>query len=201
VDHLDIVASTSGANPVAAGLTVSLGRNVLENFLNVGPRLRGTTGHERGTSSGTLFTTRDTRANKEKSLGLELFVAAVRVGEVRVTTVNDNVTLFKVGLELRNKVVNSVTGLDEQNDAAGSLEVGNELLNGVGTNNGLALGLVLEEVINLGNGSVVGDNGVAVVSSVKNEVLGNLLEISELSVKKKKQTYLTHDGQTNKTDI
>ena len=206
VDHLDVVASTGGADPVAAGLTVSLGSNVLEDGLDMGPGLRGTTGHERRTSSGTLFTTRDTRANKQKSLGLELFVAAVRVGEVRVTTVNDDITLLEVGLELSNEVVNSITGLDEQNNTAGSLEVGNELLNGVSANDGLALGLVLEEVVNLGNGSVVGDNGVAVVSGVKNEVLRNLLAARstkrEKKLKKiKKRTYLTHDGQTNKTDI
>ena len=180
------MASTGGADPVAAGLTVSLGSNVLEDGLDMGPGLRGTTGHERRTSSGTLFTTRDTRANKQKSLGLELFVAAVRVGEVRVTTVNDDITLLEVGLELSNEVVNSITGLDEQNDTAGSLEVGNELLNGVSANDGLALGLVLEEVVNLGNGSVVGDNGVAVVSGVKNEVLRNLL--AARSTKRQKKT-------------
>ena len=105
---------------------------------------------------------------------------------MRVTTVNDDITLLEVGLELRNEVVNSITGLDEQNNTAGSLEVGNELLNGVSANDGLALGLVLEEVVNLGNGSVVGDNGVAVVSGVKNEVLRNLL--AARSTKRQKKT-------------
>lgn len=166
VDHLDVVAGTSGSDPVATGLTVSLSGNVLENGLDMGPSLRGTTRHERRTGTGTLFTTRDTGANKQNALLLQLVVTTVSVGEVRVTAINDDVTLLKVGLELGNEVVDSVTSLDEQNNAAGSLELVNELLDGVGTKNALALGLVFEEMINLGNSSVVGNNGVSMISSI-----------------------------------
>lgn len=88
-----------------------------------------------------------------------------------VTTVNDNVALFKVRLELRNEVVDGVTGLDKKDNATGSLEVGNELFDGVGTNDGFALSLVLKEMVDLGDGSVVGDNGVTVISGVKDQIL------------------------------
>jgi hypothetical protein len=73
---------------------------------------------------------------------------------VRVTTVNDNVTLLEVGLELGNKVVDGLAGLDEENDAAGALQVLAELLDGAGANNVGALGLVLEEVVDLGGGTL-----------------------------------------------
>lgn len=88
-----------------------------------------------------------------------------------VTTVNDNVALFKVRLELRNKVVDGVAGLDKKDNATGSLEVCNELFDRVGTNNGFALSLVLKEMVDLRDGSVVGDNGVTVISGVQDQVL------------------------------
>jgi hypothetical protein len=54
---------------------------------------------------------------------------------VRVTTVNDNVTLLEVGLELGDKVVDGLAGLDEEDDSPGRLELGAELLDGVGADN------------------------------------------------------------------
>lgn len=48
---------------------------------------------------------------------------------MRVTTVNDDVALFKVGDELRDELVNGIASLDEKDDFAGALELGNELLN------------------------------------------------------------------------
>jgi hypothetical protein len=57
-----------------------------------------------------------------------------RVGVVRVSTINDDVTLLEVRLELTDEVVNGLTGLDEEDDSPGLGELGAELLDGVGTN-------------------------------------------------------------------
>jgi hypothetical protein len=53
---------------------------------------------------------------------------------VRVSTINDDVTLLEVRLELTDEVVNGLTGLDEEDDSPGLGELGAELLDGVGTN-------------------------------------------------------------------
>lgn len=100
----------------------------------MGPGGIRTTGHERRTVPGTLLTTRDTRADKQETLGLELMGSSDRVGVVGVTTVNDDVTLLEVRLELSNEVVDSLTGLDEEDDSPRPLELSAELLNGVGAN-------------------------------------------------------------------
>lgn len=52
----------------------------------------------------------------------------------------------------------------------------------MGTDDGLALGLVGQEVVDLGGGSVETTDGEAVVGDVQDQVL-------------------THDGQTNQTEI
>jgi hypothetical protein len=101
----------------------------------VGPSGIGTTGHEGRTVSGTLLTTRDTGTDKEQALLLELVSSSDRVGVVRVSTINDDISLLEERLELTDKVVNGLTGLDEENDSPGLGELAAELLDRVGTNN------------------------------------------------------------------
>jgi hypothetical protein len=183
VDHLDVVTGTLVTNPLTACLAVRLGRDGLENVLDVWPGRLVTTGHDGRTVTGTLLTTRDTGTNEAETLLGEVLCAAVGVGVVRVTTVNDDITLLDSTLdEQLDELVDGLTGHDEEHHAAGLLELGDKLLDGLGTNNGLALGLVLEEVVNLGDSAVESNDSEAMVSGVEDQVL-------------------THDGQTDKTEV
>lgn len=128
---------------------------LLEDLLDVGPSGVGTTGHEGRTVTGTLLTTRDTGTDEQETLGLELVSSSDRVRVVRVTTVNDDVALLEEWLELSNEVVDGLTGLDEEDDSPWCSELLAELLNGVGTDDVGSLGLVLEEVVDLGGGSAI----------------------------------------------
>lgn len=133
MDHLDVVTRARLADPITARLAISLGCGFLEDGLDCGPSSRRTTGHERRAVSGALFTTGYTRADKEEALGLELLGATNRVGIVGVAAVNDNVALLEAALdEQLDEVIYGRASLDEQNDFAGLLELGDELLDGVG---------------------------------------------------------------------
>lgn len=134
VNHLDVVSGTALTDPVATGFTHGLGRGLLEDFLDRGPSGGGTTGHQGRAVSGTFLTTGDTGTDKQETLGLEFLGPSDRVGVVRVSTVNDDVTLFKERFELSDKAVDGGTGLDQQDDLSGSLELLAELFDGVGTN-------------------------------------------------------------------
>ena len=68
---------------------------------------------------------------------------------MRVTTINDDVALLQEGQKLLDPVIDGLTSLDEEHDTARGLELANKLLEGVSTNNGLALGLVLQESVDL----------------------------------------------------
>ena len=105
-----------------------------EDLLDVRPCGIGTTWHEGRTVSGTLFTTRDTGTDEEETLLLEFVGSSDRVGVVRVSTINDDISLLEERLELTDEVVNGLTGLDEEDDSPGSSELLAKLLNGVGTN-------------------------------------------------------------------
>jgi len=54
---------------------------------------------------------------------------------VRVSTINDDISLLEERLELTDEIVNGLTGLDEENDSPGLGELAAELLDRVGTNN------------------------------------------------------------------
>jgi hypothetical protein len=138
VDHLDVVTGTLVTDPVAASLTVALGGDALEDVLDVGPGGLVTTGHKGGTVAGTLLTTGDTAANEADSLLGKVASAAVGVGVVGVTTVNDDITLLEERQEGLDEVIDGLSGHDEEHDATGALELLAELLDGVSTNNGLA---------------------------------------------------------------
>jgi hypothetical protein len=105
VNHLDIVTGTTCADPVTARVSVSLSCGLLEDLLDGRPSSLRTTRHERRAVTGTFLTTRNTRANKEETFGLELLYTAYRVWVVGVTTVDDDVALLEVGLELVNEVI------------------------------------------------------------------------------------------------
>jgi hypothetical protein len=88
----------------------------------------------------TLLSTGNTRTDEQQTLLLQLGGPSDRVRVVRVSTIDDDVTLLEVGLELLDEGVDGGTGLDEEDDLSGSLQVGTELLDGVGTNDVLACG-------------------------------------------------------------
>lgn len=123
MDHFHVVSGTGLADPITTRLAVNLCGGFLEDLLNVWPCSGGTTGHERGTIAGTLLTTRNTRADEEKTLGLKLLRAADRIGVMRVAAVNDDVTRFKFGHELVNERINGSTGLNKEDNLARRLEL------------------------------------------------------------------------------
>lgn len=135
------------------------------------PGSNRTTGHHGRTVAGTLLTTRDTAADKEEALGLELLSATDGVGEVGVASVDDDITGLEEGQDLGNEVVDGRAGLDQHHDLARTLQLLAELLDRVSANNLGALGLVGQEVVNLGNGSVVGTDGEAMIVHVQDQVL------------------------------
>lgn len=172
VDHLDIVASTLVANPLATSLAVALGGNALEDILDEWPGLLVATGHERGAISGTLLTTGNTGTDESEALALEVLGAAVGIREVGVSTIDDDVTLAEQRQKSLNPLIDGFASLDKQHNTARRLELVDKLLVVVSANDELVvLGLVGKEVINLANGSVIGADGVVVVGHVQNQIL------------------------------
>jgi hypothetical protein len=143
VDHLDVVAGTLVTDPLAAGLAVRLGRDGLEDVFDVRPRLLVSTRHDARTVASTLLSSGHTSTDEPDALAGEVFRAAVRVGVVGVAAVDDDVALLDAALvqEELDEVVDGLASHDEHHHAAGLLELGDELLDGVGANDGLALGL------------------------------------------------------------
>lgn len=88
--------------------------------------------------TGTLLTTRNTGTDKKQALLLKFGSATDRIGEVRVTSIDDDVALLEVRLKLLDERVDSRASLDEKDDFAGRLELGAELFDRVSADDGLA---------------------------------------------------------------
>lgn len=131
VNHLHVVSGTGLTDPITAWLALNLGSRLLEDLFDMRPCSGGTAGHEGRSVTGTLLTTGDTTADEKEALGLEILGTANRVGVVRVTTVDDDVTRLEVRYELLDESVDGITSLDEQDDFTRGLELGNELLDRV----------------------------------------------------------------------
>jgi hypothetical protein len=138
VDHLDIVTSTFITDPVTARLIIRLGSNALEDILDIWPCLFVATGHERRAVAGTFLATRDAGSYEANALFLKVSGTTVAVRVVGVSTINDDITLLAERQEFLNEVVNGRTGHDQKHHAARLLEFGDELFDGVSTNDGLA---------------------------------------------------------------
>ncbi|KZV10925.1 hypothetical protein WN66_03024 [Saccharomyces cerevisiae] len=146
------------------------------------PSFFRTTWHQRWTVTGTFLTTGDTRTNEKNTLLLQFFVTSIRIWEVRVTTIDDNVTLFQKWDDLVDQSVNWSTSFNQKHDLSRSLQFGDEIFNGSSTDDRFALSFIGQEMVDLGLSSVVSTNSETVVSSVQDQIL-------------------THDGQTNQTEI
>lgn len=143
VNHLDEVASTLITDPVAASLTVALGRDILEDVLDVWPGLLVSSWHDGWSVSGTLLTTGNTGTDESDTLGGEFLGSAVGVWEMGVSTIDDDVTSLQEWEKGGNEIVNGLTGLDEKHNSSWSLQLLAKLLDRVGTNDRLAWKMVL----------------------------------------------------------
>ena len=85
--------------------------------------------------TGALLSSRNTRTNEQEALLLKLFGPSDGIGVMRITTIDDDITLLKMGSELLDEGINGRTGLDEEDNFAWLLELRNELLDGVSTLN------------------------------------------------------------------
>jgi len=82
--------------------------------------------------TGALLAARDTGTDEKESLGLNLFNAADCIWVVRVSTVNDDITLFEMRGQLVDKVIDGGASFDKKDDLARTLELGDKLFDGMG---------------------------------------------------------------------
>lgn len=183
MNHLHVVTSTLVADPLATRLVVALGRDALQDVLDVRPSGLVTTGHDARAVSSSLLTAGHTSTDIANAVLLQLLAPACRVREMGVSAIDDDITLLEsVFAQLLDQAVDGVTGLDENHDPTGPLELGNEVGEALGADDGLSLGLVLEKVRDLLDGPVEGDDGVSMIGCVEDEVLAHNLQGYEVSI-------------------
>ena len=110
---------------------------------------------------------------------------------MRVATINDDVAALEEGEQGLDPIIDSLARLDKKHDAAGLLQLRDELLGRVGADDGLALGLVGEESIDLGDGAVESANGEAMVGHVQDQILAPCYIVNFVHGRGKERAYMT----------
>jgi len=87
----------------------------LQNVFDVRPRLFVAARHDGRSISSTLLTTRDAGADEAEALLGKILAASVGVGEVRVSSVNDNISWLCTTLsdDSLDEVIDGLASLDE----------------------------------------------------------------------------------------
>ena len=104
--------SRSGrSHPLAARSTIRrLGRNALQNRFHLFPCLLRTARHDRSSVQSSLFSSRDTGTDEQKTFRLCQFHSSVRIFIIRVTTVNQYITRRKIREKLLHQLIHRTTG-------------------------------------------------------------------------------------------
>lgn len=87
-----------------------------------------------------------------------------------------------MGEEGLDEVIDRLSGHDQHHNTARLLQLGHEFFDGVCALDGLALGLIGQEVVDLGDSSVEGNDIETMIRSVEDQIL-------------------THHGQANEAEV
>lgn len=182
MDHLDEVAGAVGADVGDARLAFGDGGDRFENGLERDPGLGRAAGHDRGAEQGTLLTAGDAGADEVDARLAHGLLAADRIGEESVASVDDDVARLEDLGEGVDDGVGAAPGLHHDDGGARLLQGGGEL--GVVLRGDEAgFGVLGEEGLGLLVGAVVDSDRVALATG---EVAGQVRP---------------HDGESDDSDV
>ena len=165
--HLDVVTRPLLPDPITTGHpSVHLSRNILHNLFHKGPSSRRSPRHDARTVPCTLFSTRYSRADIKQSFRFNFLLPPVRILKKRVTAVDNNVPFFQEWHHLLNKIIHRLPRLHQKHHPPRPLQHRDHFLNRVGSQHFRAFGLILQEIVHLGDRAIKSHHGVPVVIHV-----------------------------------
>ena len=170
VHHLDEVAGAVRADVRAARDAVHVRADRLQHRAEGLVGLDRAARHDRGAVQRALLAAGYAHADEVQVLLAERGLTAAGVLEVRVAAVDDHVA----GLEQRGELVDHGVGgrarVDHDEHASRALQRRDELLGGLGRDEGALVAELRDDVRDTGDGSVVQGHGVAVAGEVAGQV-------------------------------
>src|SRR6185436_5209741 len=183
MDHLHVMARAIFADPIAARRAiVNLGSDALKNGLYVGPCRRRTAGHYRWTVARAFLTAGYTSADVKEPFRFHVLRPPIGVLEKGIAAIDDDVPWFEMWNELIDEFVDRLASFHHEHYPARPLELRHNVLDGMSTEYIGAFGFLVKKIVDLRDGTVVGNNPKPVVVHVEDEVL-------------------THNGQAYHSDV
>ena len=125
--HLDVVAGPIRPHVTAARLAIHLCRDFAKNRRDHFVGFARSAGHQRRTFERSLFSTGNTAADKVNALPLEFLATALRIGEKRIPSVDNDVASFQERGQFGNHLIDRFAGFDHDHRLSRALQRANEI--------------------------------------------------------------------------
>ncbi|MNN01267.1 hypothetical protein D3C81_1138780 [compost metagenome] len=165
--HFHVMSGSVRTNICTARIAVHFCGNCRQNRFN--QLISGflATRHDGWSFQGAFFTARYPCTDKAESFSFQFFAAALRIREVCVTPIDDNVPLIQVWQQLFDRAVCGRTGLYHDKNFARRFQRVHELFDGKRADQVLAFGFVIEQVMRFFRGAVKYRHGKAPAFNIK----------------------------------
>ena len=128
VHHLDVMAGPVRTHVTAARLAIHLGCDLAKNRSDHVVGFARSTRHHRRTLERSFFSAGNAAANKVNSLPLEFLATALRIGEKRIPSVDNDVASFQERGQFGNHLIDRFAGFDHDHRLSRPLQRANEIL-------------------------------------------------------------------------
>ena len=159
-----------GADVGAARFPVHVGGDPLQDRAERLVGLRGSAGHDRRSLQGAYLSSGDPRSHEVQPEVAQALLAAAGVLEERVAAVDDDVPLLEERDEGVDGGVGRATGLDHENDAAGTFQGGDEIRQVVGGHEIPLEAVECDDLVGAGGRPIVEGHSESPVGEVAGQV-------------------------------
>ena len=182
MDHLDVVAGTAIAQPLAAGNAVDLGGDRLKHVADRRPRRCRTARHQRWAVPSAVLAAGNTHADKVDPLDGQFAPAAVAVLIIRIASIDQDIAGIEQWQQLLDHRLDRLAGGNHQHDDPRMAKLADELQQAVGRRDGPALAMGSDEFCRDGGRAVVNAQAETLVAQIEREVAAHYPKANDADI-------------------
>src|ERR1700736_5269993 len=110
--HLPVMAGAIRSHVAATGFAIDLCGDLAKDRRDYFPGFARTAGHQRRTFERAFLSAGNTASNEMNAATFEIFAAPLRIGEQRITAVDNDVAFFEKWCEFADYLIDRIAGFD-----------------------------------------------------------------------------------------
>src|SRR4029077_8827663 len=118
VNHFDVVTGAIRSHVAATRFAIDLFSDSAKDWRDYFPGFARTNGHQRRTFERAFLSTGNTASDEMNPATFEIFAAPLRIGEQRITAVDNDVAFFEKWCEFADYLIDRIAGFDHDHGFA-----------------------------------------------------------------------------------